>query len=199
MALTGCRIGEAFSLKRLDVLQNPSCVKFRDTKNYSDRSVFIGEELFEMISQIPDESEYIFYSYRTKKPLNTQEVNKDLKKRALQVGIRVRVYNHLFRHSFVTLMVNSNVDWFILSTIIGHKNPKTTLKYYERSLTRQKQCFNKHPYYKGIISWEESKKIAVEAIEEAFDTSMRGIEIIDTEDSKIHIIIYKNRDSTLRN
>lgn len=54
----------------------------------------------------------------------------ELKLRAEAAGIKKRVYPHLFRHSFVTEMLNQDISVAKISTLVGHANPMVTLNVY---------------------------------------------------------------------
>ncbi len=55
--------------------------------------------------------------------------NNKLKNWIKAAGIVKKISMHNFRHSYATLMLNSGVDIFTVSKMLGHKNIKTTMIY----------------------------------------------------------------------
>lgn len=150
LGTTGCRIDEALSLQRKDVHSSPPFVVFRDTKNDSDRQVPISHVLYEEL--IAFFGPLVFVSVKNKK-LRAQEINIDLKKRAKVLDISKRVYNHLFRHSFITTARESGMDWLDIASIVGHADPKTTMRYSHTSINHFSQAVLVHPLRRSEITF----------------------------------------------
>lgn len=128
LGLTGCRIGEALSLLYSDIHASPSYVIFRDTKNGEDRIVPISQNLYDLLMDLPKMSDYLFSSQRGGL-LEQQQVNLDIKRRAEAVGRKKRVWCHLFRHSYITTMLERGVDALHVAHLVGHKDLKNTVRY----------------------------------------------------------------------
>lgn len=168
LGLTGCRIDEALSLEWQDVHENPSFVEFRNTKNGDNRSVPISANLYQEISALPHTSNYVFTG-NTGMKVCPQTVNADLKVRAKACGIQKRVWCHLFRHSFITTMIDSGVEWFVLSQIVGHKDPKTTREYYTQSMQKATEIIMQHPLLKPMLAYEQQRNMLKEAVNKIFN------------------------------
>lgn len=154
LGTTGCRIGEALNLQWGDLLSEPPHVIFRETKNGDIRYVPIGRELYNDLRSLPQVGKYIFSSYRGG-ILEHQEVNLDLKRRAVAVGITKPVYAHVFRHSYITTMLESGVDSLDVAHIVGHRDPKSTMRYKNSLLTYYSGVVQLHPILRSSLTVQQ--------------------------------------------
>lgn len=89
LGTTGCRISEALNLKWTSVYRTPlKYIEFLETKNGEDREVWLDDDVFQLIDNLPRKSEMVFASSRTGNLLS-QQINADLKKRAIICGINL--------------------------------------------------------------------------------------------------------------
>ena len=58
------------------------------------------------------------------------------------VGIRqnARQGTHLLRHSFADALINNGSDLAIVSTVLGHDSPQTTLQYLSSNIEKLREC-----------------------------------------------------------
>lgn len=166
LGTTGCRIDEALNLQKEDLHDAPAHVIFRETKNGEDRAVPISDELYEQLRKLSS-SKYVFVGSRAT-VLTQQAMNRDLKERAKQCGIEKRVHAHLFRHSFITEMINQGVDWFALSVIVGHRDPASTRVYYQQSLRDATRIVMQHPLLKSKMPWDTKIALLKDAVNKIF-------------------------------
>lgn len=157
LGTTGCRIGEALKLKWGDIASEPPNIILRETKNGDVRVVPIGREVYDLIHSLPHKGEYVFTSYRGG-VLDHQEFNLDLKKRAAAAGITKNVYAHIFRHSYITTMLESGVDSLDVAHIVGHRDPKSTMRYKNSLLTYYSGVAQLHPMLRSSLSIEQISK-----------------------------------------
>ncbi|MCL4339459.1 site-specific integrase [Patescibacteria group bacterium] len=153
LGTTGARIGEVLNLTWKDLHSGPERVIFRDTKNGEDRTVCIGPDIFNLLFQLPHKGEYIFSSARNG-TLNSQQILLDLKRRAKAIGLNKKIWNHLFRYSYIDIMGQNGVDLMYVAKIVGHRDPRTTMRYLNSSLKFYSQIVLAHPLLKHNISWE---------------------------------------------
>lgn len=182
LGTTGSRIGEVLNLKWTDFYSTPPHVLYRETKNGEARAVPIGESVYKLIDALPRLSEYVFCSYRGK-PLNNSEVNLDFKVRARKVGIRKPVYNHIFRHSYITTMLEQGVDVSDVAKIVGHKNLNSTLRYKNSLLGYYSEIIRLHPL---LIN-----NIDIKDIYEIFETTIN--KFVDTQQFVITKSLHENK------
>lgn len=150
---TGCRVGELLNLTWDNVGVAPrKHIFFPETKNGMEREVAISDGLWDMIQAIPRRNQYVFTSVRGSgvRPdgsnvLQSQEVNADIKERARALGIEIRVYPHLFRHSWATEMKRRGVSDSDICLIAGWKDPRMLLRYDGTDLDRIASIMEMHP------------------------------------------------------
>lgn len=178
LGTTGCRIGEAINLTWNDLRQSPIMVIFRDTKNGETRYVPISEFLFDLLNQLPKKNDKIF-------GIATEWMFKyDLKERAVKVGITHNVYPHLFRHSFITTMIQQQCPIALIARIVGHHDWSSTSRYTHLITSDlENALYTYHPLLRGNQTFEMLSK----RIEDQLN------KIIDIKSFKY--IITKNQDT----
>lgn len=180
---TGCRIGEAISLLTSDISNFPrQSVTFRDTKNKSDRTVPIGDNLYKLLKEIAKENEFVFTSYKGGQ-LTPEQVNLDYKIRSKATGINKRVYSHLFRHSFCTTMAQAGVSVLDLGRIVGHKSVEVTMRYYNADLEHLGNVILEHPLLKKEMTFEMIKTNLKNSVVKAVGNSKYKLEIAENDKS----------------
>lgn len=184
LGTTGCRIGEALSLKFSDIHTSPAYVIFRETKNGDDRIVPISQSLFKEILNLPRKNEFVFSSGRGGK-LELQQVNLDMKKRAKACGIKKRVWCHLFRHSYITTMLEQGVDISDIAVIVGHRDVNTTMHYKNSLLTHYIDVVHAFPLLRGEISWEQLSQKICTFISKAVDTRHHSLKMKERNDKLV--------------
>lgn len=194
LGLTGCRIDEALSLKFKDIHgSTPQYLCFRQTKNHEDRYVPVTSFLYDLLVNMPRDSENVFISCRGGK-LENQQVNEMLKRRAWEAGIKFNVYCHLLRHSYITTMIQQGVDWFELSQLVGHKDPKTTMRYYHSLLSRKFEIVQMHPLLKPQMSWSLMTESLKRQVDKIVDKDSNEVNINEDKGTgKLTISILKKK------
>lgn len=152
LATTGCRIEEALTLTKKDLLHDPPAVIFRHTKNNEDRAVPIAGWLYRDMMALSPTVDLVFVSYRSAK-IAPGVVNLDLKKRAEKVNIKKHVYCHLFRHSYITTMLEAGVDISDVARIVGHQDLRSTMHYKHNLLSHYQRIIYLHPLLKEKIDF----------------------------------------------
>ena len=147
LALTGCRQGEATKLRVRDVNLERREVFFVDTKNGDDRVVPLSNQVITMVSQLTANAEPDDLVFRTRrgKPYTNSSLREVLQRRAKNAGIQKRVFLHLFRHSFVTEMIQQRVPIPIVAAIVGHRKIETTMWYTHLADEAKRQAIAYHP------------------------------------------------------
>ncbi len=72
------------------------------------------------------ENSKILFLFNREGKLSKDTIQKIVQTFAKKAGIKKRVYPHLLRHSFVTLLLESGTELEIIQKILGHSNLKTT-------------------------------------------------------------------------
>lgn len=131
LAYTGCRLEEAISLEVKSVdLENKKAI-LRYTKNDEPRNVYLVSPLAKRLKKLIEgkkPEDLVFTNLRGKKVI-PQDFIDDLKKAAKIAGITKRVYPHLFRHTYGTLLYVSTRDIALVKEVLGHKDITSTMVY----------------------------------------------------------------------
>lgn len=176
LGTTGSRIGEVLNLKWTDFYSTPPHVLYRETKNGEARAVPIGESVYKLIDALPRLSEYVFCSYRGR-PLNNPEVNLDFKVRASKVEIKKPVYNHIFRHSYITTMLEQGVDVSDVAKIVGHRNLNSTMRYKNSLIAYYSDIAKLHPLIKASLPIKNIVKNLTSYLSKIIDQSKYSVEM----------------------
>ncbi len=121
----GFRRGEIFRLKWSEVDFSLRVVRTLD-KNGKPKVVPMTNKLFEILKDLPKESEFVFPSPRTNQPLT--DVKKGFKKARENAGIKNFRFHDL-RHTTATRLAENGVDAFTIAEILGHSDLRMTKRY----------------------------------------------------------------------
>lgn len=133
MEYNGIRRTEAFTIKSVDADQDGRYVRIWG-KGGKWRIAPVEEpelqkEIVKAKQARPDG--YLFPNLRKGKfhlkPY--KDIRKTLKAAAVKAGVTQRVYNHLFRHSFATALVEEGENMGIIQELLGHADIKQTREY----------------------------------------------------------------------
>ena len=87
-----------------------------------------------------------FFVNRNGRPLNDQSVRNEIQKYAEKAGISQHITPHMFRHTFATLLLESDINIRCIQEILGHSSIQTTEIYTHVSAAKQRQILReKHP------------------------------------------------------
>ncbi len=139
---TGCRVGEALSLKVKDMQGN--MVIFRMTKNATERQVYLSPDRYEQIKALArgkNGDDYVFRNSKGKK-IHGVDFRKNLKRRAKEAGITKDVYPHLLRHTLASHLAQNNTDVRVTQKILGHKKLDSTIYYEQFNSDKQVEALN---------------------------------------------------------
>lgn len=146
-SLTGARVSEAIALKVKDVSLATKSAWFTHTKNGDQRKVLLPDELVELMAPFckADGEKYVFRSSRGGK-YDRQDINDELQRRGKLLGYTERLHVHLFRHSFVSLLLQQGVDITTVARMIGHRNINTSFAIYGHLVDDMfRTALDKHP------------------------------------------------------
>ncbi len=191
----GMRISEALNLKHSDVVDStPPRIIIRETKNYQTRVIPITKRTLDILKNLPkNSSDFLFTSARTGKQLNPQEINLDLKRRCLALGIKKRVWNHLLRHSYITSLHQAGVGLMEIGYLVGHKSSDSTLRYIHNDLDYYNGIIYQHPMFKREVTWEDTKERVRNKVSQIVDTSRFPLRIEEKE-GKLTIEVGRGKE-----
>ena len=147
---TGIRISELCGLKAedLNLVEGEVIIHGKGRK---ERIVQIpDEDVLELLRRYEDgyagqirETGYVFINDRGG-PLSDQAVRKRIQKYAEKAGIAQHITPHMFRHTFATLLLESDVNIRCIQEILGHSSIQTTEIYTHVSAAKQRQVLKDH-------------------------------------------------------
>lgn len=149
---TGIRISELCSLKSSDVnLQDNTILIFG--KGSKERRIQICNE--DVLKALYDYRAGFakqilqcnhFFATTNGQPLSDQSVRRMLRKYATLAGIDMHITPHMFRHTFATSLLETDVDIRYIQEMLGHSSINITEIYTHVTTSKQKDILmNKHP------------------------------------------------------
>lgn len=149
---TGIRISELCSLRQADLnMCERSLLIFG--KGSKERILHIGNSdvvsalqlYMDLFADELRDSDWLFVN-RLHTRLSEQSVRFMINKYADLAGISLHITPHMFRHSFATLLLESDVDIRYIQKMLGHSSITTTQIYTSVSMHKQREILeSKHP------------------------------------------------------
>ena len=143
MYSSGLRVSELLSLKARNINFEKGIIDVIGKGN-KERKVPIGDYAMEYLKLYMNDgrkknpgknSDYLFLN-RYGKPLSRQYFFKQIKKYALEVGIKENISPHTLRHCFATHMLENGAELRAVQEMLGHTNISTTEIYTNISTKR---------------------------------------------------------------
>ncbi|MBQ0089917.1 MAG: site-specific integrase [Prevotellaceae bacterium] len=126
-SLTGYRWGDIKSLKWSEISMEDGRAKVTKIlqKKKNIHYQYLNKEAFELIKDFQKNDDSLVFDGL----LNCGGINRYLKKWTEKAGIKKHITFHCLRHTYGTLLVNSGVDIYTVSNLMGHKRVETTQIY----------------------------------------------------------------------
>lgn len=147
---TGMRKEDLLNLKLSDIDWAQNVIRYSQDKNGNNNVMplrpVVGNYLLEYIqNERPvGDCEFLFLSKKKVRGKHQRfNISKLVNRLYDLAGIRqgrVRKGTHLLRHSLADELVNSGSDLAIVSKILGHKDPETTLGYLSANIEQLREC-----------------------------------------------------------
>jgi len=145
---TGLRKSELINLRWEDVEFDRKYIRVESkedwqTKTGNSREVPIDEDLLDMLTELPKESDYVFLN------TNGRKYGYHLTERVKRLGRRIGIENltvHALRHTFISHLVMSGVDLVTVKELAGHSDIKTTMRYAHLTPEHLRKSIGKLPY-----------------------------------------------------
>ncbi|SFM74613.1 site-specific integrase [Nitrosomonas communis] len=127
---TGCRLNEVLSAKWADVDLDKKILRIRaiNSKSKRLRSVPLNDSAMEVLNQLDTQGkfEHLFVNQQTGKPYTTiTKVWHRIRQKAGLDHLRL----HDLRHQYASFLVNSGHTLYEVQQILGHSDPKVTMRY----------------------------------------------------------------------
>ena len=149
---TGARVYEISNIRDDSINLNTGLIRLMG-KGGKERYVQISNtSILEVLKKYYDENEqsikksgYFFVNNRESR-YTEQSIRLMLKKYTKQAGIERNITPHMFRHSFVTYLIEEGVDVSCVQQILGHSSIKTTQIYIHIAAKKQAEILKElHP------------------------------------------------------
>ncbi len=149
LACMGLRKFEALGLKVTDFDFEENVLRITHAKGNKSRLVPVPEAFGSRLRTWFDDTQakptdWVFQS-RNGTKIGYSTLKDELKKRANLLGIKKRVYMHLFRHCFITELIKVDVAALKVARIVGHSSLNTTMRYTHLVIDDLKEPIEKHP------------------------------------------------------
>lgn len=155
---TGARLNEAMQAQweQIDRSKGVWRIPATNTKSNKARSVPLNDSAVWVLDQLWTEGRhpYLFVNARTNKPFVT--ITRAWYRLRLKAGIEgLRI--HDLRHSFASFLVNGGRSLYEVQQILGHSDPKVTMRYAHLSAQALQQAANAASV---IVKKEDQQKAA---------------------------------------
>ena len=144
---TGIRISELCHIHLKDINLSNKTLHIIGKGN-KERILFLGDQktlnlLETYINKTKNESnDFLFPGKHSLKPLSEQSVRLILKRIVEQNSLSKTITPHMFRHSFATMLLDSDVDIRYIQQILGHSSISITQIYTHVSHSKQKEILS---------------------------------------------------------
>jgi len=147
---TGLRRQELLNLQMWDLNFGENILMVRAGKGQKDRLIPLSFELkrllhayFEERKKADIESDYVFTTLQKQKRLSVRTLTRMFLR--LKEASKIDFSTHKLRHTFATLMAESQCDAFALCDMLGHSDIKTTMVYVKSRSEHKRRQINNHP------------------------------------------------------
>lgn len=157
---TGCRVGEALSLRWENIDFRNRTIKIELSKSGRKREIPMNSVVFSLLKELKVKSpSFYVFSYPDGRPLrNIRTAWKLTTRRANLRGLRL----HDLRHTFCSRLVERGVDLSVVKELAGHQDIRTTQRYLHPLTSHKRQAVEVltqigHKFFEdGVNSLQES-------------------------------------------
>lgn len=144
---TGCRLGEVLNIEWADIDFENMIVKIRNKEDWSTKTgkiryIPMSKGLAETLMTMDMDKQYVFHIGATEKKLFRQHIQELFRKYRKEAGLSDKLTYHCLRHTFITNLVNSNVNINFIKELAGHSKLETTMRYIHISTESLREAVN---------------------------------------------------------
>ena len=132
----GMRVSEVLNLMPQHIDRKRGVIHIVNGKGLKDRFVPLDDCVLKTLEDYYREyrpNKWMFNGQFSTKETPTlytdRSINQFIKNIGLKSGIKKRLYSHLGRHSYASMLVENGIDIGLIQSVLGHKNQSTTLIY----------------------------------------------------------------------
>jgi len=164
LARTGARPSELACLRVCDVNFANNTFSIQRSKTGEGRTVPIPDDLVDKLYRHSrlTASKWLFpVQSDSSRHITIDSLRKAFNKRKAKTGINPLLSPYCLRHTFITRLLSSGVDLFIVQSIVGHKQANTTQKYMHLNLSMQRQALKQDPFvWRSLPPREKLKMVS---------------------------------------
>jgi integrase len=132
-ALTGMRRGEIVNIRWVDIDMSARLIFIQNSENFTvkamrSRTIPMNPDAFNLLRDVPRESEYVFVDAE-RKPYRAGTVTKKFKRFVKTCGLSEKIHLHSLRHSYASWLVQSEIPLAEVQKLLGHSSVVTTQIY----------------------------------------------------------------------
>ncbi|MDP2885126.1 MAG: tyrosine-type recombinase/integrase [Ignavibacteria bacterium] len=132
-ALTGMRRGEIVNVRWVDIDMDSRLIYIQNSENFTvkamrSRTIPMNRDMFNLLQNIPKESEYVFVDAELM-PYKAGTVTKKFKRLVRDCGLSEKIHLHSLRHSYASWLVQSEIPLAEIQKLLGHSSVVTTQIY----------------------------------------------------------------------
>lgn len=149
---TGVRVSEMCELRSSSIDLDSGAVRIVGKGNKERLITIVDKEAIEVLAEYRSlfsdqiQATEFFFNNRLGKPISDQSVRYLIQKYVALAKINKHITPHTFRHTFATLLLESDVDIKYIQHFLGHSSIMTTQIYTHVNQEKQQQILNaKHP------------------------------------------------------
>lgn len=149
---TGIRISELCALKATDVNLIDNTILIFGKGRKERRIQICNEDVLKILKDYKDcfrkciDQSNHFFVASNGQPLSDQSVRRMIRKYTALAGIEMHITPHMFRHTFATSLLETDVDIRYIQEMLGHSSINITEIYTHVTTSKQKDILmNKHP------------------------------------------------------
>lgn len=137
---TGVRPNELLNLKTDNVNIAERSIYLEKTKTGDPRFVFMSAPVTKKLAEYlkDHENEYLFYNSLRDRQFTKDDLKSFWRRVKKATGIK-KLNTYMFRHTYITDLVDLDVPIVVIQNQAGHTNYKTTMIYYHASTKNQKK------------------------------------------------------------
>lgn len=148
LATTGMRRAELAALDLADFDHESGCIIIRHGKGSKQRTVYAANKTYDVLCEWllvrGDADGALFTSFRrgghpTLERIPTSTIHKILTRRSIRAGIQ-KITPHDLRRSFVSNMLDRNIDMVMIAKLTGHSDVRLLARYDRRTEARKQQA-----------------------------------------------------------
>lgn len=147
---TGARINEVLNIKINNIDFEKNKILLTITKTDSDRVVYFNKYTRELIllslKYDRKNSDFLFYNFRKDKDYTYDCCKWLFKKIKKDLNIS-KLHPHMFRHTFITNLINNGAPVFLVQQLAGHSSIKTTEIYVHQNEKKLEECYKNFSNY----------------------------------------------------